>query len=78
MPIAFKVILGFLISSVKYKRRSEGKARNSKIIAGRIVQIVSICWASIKYRLVNLFTIITYSAYETTVITRVKIIKVWS
>lgn len=70
------MILGFLISSVKYRRRSEGRARNSKIIAGRIVQMVSICWASIKYRLVNLFTITTYSAYDTTVITRVKMIKV--
>lgn len=47
-PIAFKVSLGFLTSSVRYRSRSDGRARNSRIIAGTIVQIVSICWASIR------------------------------
>lgn len=56
-PMAFNVRLGFLTSSVKYKRRSDGIARNRRIIAGIMVQIVSICWASMRYRLVNLFSI---------------------
>jgi hypothetical protein len=46
--MAFKVIDGFLISSVRYSRRSDGSAKNSKMIAGKIVQIVSICCASIR------------------------------
>lgn len=47
-PMALRVRLGFLTSSVRYKRRREGMARNRRIIAGMMVQIVSICWASIK------------------------------
>jgi hypothetical protein len=42
-PIVLIVKLGFLTSSVRYRRRSDGMAKNSKIIAGRIVQTVSIC-----------------------------------
>jgi len=42
-PIALRVILGFLISSVRYSRRRDGRARNKRIIAGKIVQMVSIC-----------------------------------
>ena len=72
------MIDGFLTSSVKYNSRRDGSAKNTKIIAGTIVQIVSICCASIKYRLVRLFTIRTYIAYVTTDITRVRIISVWS
>jgi hypothetical protein len=41
--MAFNVNDGFLTSSVRYKSRNEGSARNTKIIAGTIVQIVSIC-----------------------------------
>lgn len=37
---------GLLISSIIYKIRSEGKAIMIRIIAGRIVQIVSTSWAS--------------------------------
>lgn len=47
-------------------------------MAGTMVQIVSICCASIKYRLVKEFNAIEPSAYVTTVITRVRIIRVWS
>jgi len=50
-------MLGWLTSSVRYSNRRDGSARNSKIMAGRIVQIVSICWASIRYRWVYLFII---------------------
>jgi hypothetical protein len=47
-PIAFRVKDGFLTSSVRYSNRSDGRARDTRIIAGTIVQIVSICCASIK------------------------------
>jgi len=40
--MALRVIPGWLSSSVRYRRRREGRARNSKMIAGRIVQTVSI------------------------------------
>lgn len=40
------VIEGLLISSVKYRIRRDGKAIKIKIIAGKIVQTVSISWAS--------------------------------
>jgi len=33
-------MLGWLTSSVRYSNRRDGSARNSKIMAGRIVQIV--------------------------------------
>jgi len=46
------------------------------MIAGTIVQMVSICCASIKYRLVNELVINVINAYVTTVITRVRIINV--
>lgn len=46
--MALRVRDGFLTSSVKYRSRSDGRARNSRIMAGTIVQIVSICWASIR------------------------------
>lgn len=76
--MALRVKLGFLTSSVRYRSRREGMARNRRMIAGIMVQIVSICWASIKYRLVNLFVITEIRAYVTTVITKVRIIRVWS
>ena len=60
--MAFNVILGCLVSSVKYKSRSDGRARKSKMIAGRIVHTVSISWASIRNRLMCLFVIIIISA----------------
>lgn len=47
-PIALSVRDGFLASSVKYRSRNDGRARNSKIMAGKIVQTVSMYWASNK------------------------------
>ena len=41
---------GFLTSSIKYRRRRDGRARQIRIRAGRTVQIVSICWASRVFR----------------------------
>ena len=61
-PIAFRVMDGFLTSSVRYSSRRDGRARKIKMIAGTMVQIVSICCASIRYRLVYEFVITTYIA----------------
>jgi len=47
-PMDLIVNLGFLDSSVRYRIRREGSARKIKMIAGKIVHTVSICWASIK------------------------------
>jgi hypothetical protein len=33
-------------SSIRYSKRREGRARNKRVTAGRIVQMVSISWAS--------------------------------
>ena len=49
-PIAFKVTLGLFTSSSRYRRRSDGRAMKIKIIAGRIVQIVSMVWCSSRMR----------------------------
>lgn len=45
--MVFTVRDGLLISSIMYKIRKEGRAIRIRIIAGRIVQIVSTSWASI-------------------------------
>lgn len=45
-PIVFSVIEGLGDSSIRYRSRSEGNARKRRIIAGRTVQIISICCAS--------------------------------
>jgi len=57
-----------LISSSKYKRRSEGRAINIKIIAGIIVQIISINWPDNKNRLVNLLKNNIVIKYDTNVV----------
>jgi hypothetical protein len=51
------VIRGEKFSSIRYKIFKDGRAIKIKIMAGRIVQIVSIVWASIKVRNVILFNI---------------------
>jgi len=45
--MAFTVTEGELISSVKYRRRNEGMASRTRIIAGKIVHTASISWESI-------------------------------
>ena len=54
-PMVFRVSVGALTSSMRYKRRREGRARNRRVMAGRIVHTVSIAWASKVYRLVKEF-----------------------
>lgn len=41
-PITFKVNIGDFSSSIKYKRWRDGMARKRRVMAGKIVQIVSI------------------------------------
>lgn len=74
--MAFNVTLGCLASSVKYRRRRDGKARNSKIKAGRIVQTTSISSVFDRNRVVCLLVKITRKAYEIRDITRVRMINV--
>lgn len=52
------VIIGDLISSIKYNKCNDGKAIKIKIIGGMIVQINSIIWFSRILILINLFLII--------------------
>lgn len=49
-PILFNVRVGVLTSSIRYSNRNEGRARNRRVTAGRIVHTVSIVWASKVYR----------------------------
>ena len=52
--MALIVRWGSLISSIRYRIRREGRAIRIRIIAGRIVQIISISWESKIYLLVSL------------------------
>ena len=45
---------GSLISSIRYKIRREGRAIKIRMIAGRMVQMISISWESRIYLFVNL------------------------
>jgi hypothetical protein len=56
-PIALILTEGCLNSSVRYRSRRDGRARNRRVTAGRIVQIVSTCWASVVKREVYLLNI---------------------
>jgi len=69
---------GELISSVRYKSRSEGIAKNIKITAGRTVQIVSICCASDLTREVYFLIINVSMAYVTTETIIARITNEWS
>lgn len=61
-----------------YNNRSEGKAIKIRIIAGRIVQIVSINWPSSKNRCESLFNNILNSICLTKIVIKIKIKIVWS
>lgn len=77
-PTVLIVRDGVLISSVKYRRCRDGTAKNTRVTAGRIVHTVSICWASISVREVNLFSISIVSVYVTTDVTKTRITSAWS
>jgi len=77
-PIVLIVREGFASSSLRYRSRSDGRARNSRVIAGRTVHTVSTSCASMVNREVYLFTSSVVRAYPTVVITRVRITRAWS
>lgn len=56
----------------------EGMAKSTRIRAGRVVQIVSICWASKILRAENLLVRRLNVAHPTTVIMRMRIVMAWS
>lgn len=57
-PKILIVIIGDLISSIKYNRCREGSAIKIKIMGGIVVQMNSINWFSEILILINLFLII--------------------
>lgn len=67
-----------LISSNKYNNRKDGNAINNKIIAGKIVQIISINWPDKKNLLVILLIIIEIIKYPTKIVIIIKINIEWS
>ena len=69
-PVALIVINGFTISSIRYNKHRDGIAINSKIIAGIIVQIISMLWDSFSKRYWNLLFMININIYLIIVVTR--------
>lgn len=53
-------------------------AINISVTAGKIVQIISVGWFSIKFRFESLFLIIEYNINITIVVIEIRIIIVWS
>lgn len=68
---------GFLISSVIYKMRRDGRAIKTKMMAGKIVQMVSTSWASMVL-VVSFVVNIREIMYRSKELTRKIIIRVWS
>ncbi|SGA03441.1 Uncharacterised protein [Chlamydia abortus] len=56
---------GLLISSVRYRMRRDGRAIRIRITAGRMVQVVSISWASVMLVLVSFVVSVENRAYKT-------------
>ena len=67
----FRVNIGDLSSSIRYRRCKEGTAKKSRIIPGTIVQIISIFCASRIYRWVYEFCKSEARAKPTKVRTRI-------
>lgn len=74
--MVFTVKAGLLISSIIYRIRNDGRAIRIKIIAGRIVQIVSTSWASIVLVCVSFVVSISEMIYNTKELIKNTIIKV--
>ena len=77
-PTVLIVSDGEFTSSVKYRRCRDGTAKNTSVIAGRMVHTVSICWASIRDRDENLFIMSIINVYVTTDVTNTRITSEWS
>jgi len=72
------VILGVLVSSIRYKVFRDGRAMKINRKAGRIVQIVSISCPSIM-NLLKLFPrIIEVTKYSVKTVIKIKMIIAWS
>lgn len=69
---------GLLISSIIYKVCKEGRAIKIRIIAGRMVQIISISWTFIIFVWISLVVNISIIIYKTKELIRKIIIRVWS
>lgn len=69
---------GSLTSSVRYRMRKDGRAIRIRIIAGKMVQIVSISWASVMLVLVNFVVSVESRAYNTRKLIKDIAIKAWS
>lgn len=77
-PLTFIVILGFEVSSIRYKIFIEGRAIKRSITAGRIVQIVSISCPSMR-NLWYLFLItIEIIMFSVMIVIRIRMIIEWS
>ena len=76
--MAFKVILGLFTSSRRYRRRREGRAIKIRIMAGKMVQMVSMFWCSSKNRLVSLLKNNVDIMYPTRVVIRINTSIAWS
>ena len=77
-PTAFTVTPGATTSSMRYRRRSEGRARKRRTPAGKIVQIVSTSCASAMWRQERVFIMRAIRAYATNVITMIMTSNAWS
>ena len=62
--------MGLLISSIIYRIRRDGSAIKIRMMAGKIVQIVSTAWASIVFVCVNFVVSIEEIIYRTKVLIR--------
>lgn len=76
--MVFTVRDGLLISSIMYRIRRDGRAIMMRIMAGRIVQIVSTSCASIVLVWVRLVVSMSEMIYSTRELIRKTIIRVWS
>lgn len=54
-----------MTSSVRYRMRRDGRAIRIRMTAGRMVQVVSISWASVMLVLVNFVVSVEDRAYKT-------------
>ncbi|GLS81904.1 hypothetical protein GCM10007893_27500 [Paracoccus marinus] len=54
-----------MISSVRYRMRRDGRAIRIRMTAGRMVQVVSISWASVMLVLVSFVVSVEDRAYKT-------------
>ena len=76
--MVFTVRDGLLISSIMYRIRKEGRAIRIKMMAGRMVQIVSTSCASIVLVWVSFVVSISEIMYSTNELIKKTIISVWS